>query len=82
MNEQFIWNVTYNTDKALEAFDRILDIKNKLYDTHADLTIEETYQLREELMNIQILLEMTRNDLIRSIDTPKKNRIKRLFHRK
>lgn len=79
MDRQLIWNVTYNTDKILEGFDRILDIKNKLYEIPMPtLTIEEAYQLREELVNIQVLAEMTRADLLRNIDAP----IKKTFLQK
>ena len=73
MNEQFIANVTYNNNKSLEEFDQIGEITKKFYDVpRVPLTIEETYVLRGALMNLKVLAEMTRNDLIRHEQLPVK----------
>ena len=83
MNEQFVWNVTYNADYIKRIIESIDDIELKLYAIpHDPLTIEETYKLREALSLIQALNEMTVDDLEVLAEHSPKNRIKKLFRRK
>ena len=67
--ERFIWNVTYVNEKTLEQLEHLTDILQKLYTIPREpLTVEETYVLRETLMNLGSLADMQKGDL-KALDT-------------
>lgn len=83
MNDQLIRDIDYNTTHALAEFDKIKDLKTKLYDIPMQpFTVEEAYRLREALLSIQVHVEMTRNDLMwHKRITEKKPLIKKLLRK-
>ena len=75
------WNVEYCTEQVTKELNKLNPIVTKLYTVPAEpLTIEERYLLRESLISIESQINLINMDLAQ--EPPKKNRFKKLFHRK